>query len=163
MIIISCGIAIIFIALGIWRSKLPCTEDVKRAVEIFSQSDTTRIKIISCLGLNRTEIIKNTNYVNSPSTAVKSQPIVPETKKQIVEIRSSLVGFFHLSFETEKRPFVELGKNINKGDDVGLIICNLLHTADRIKSEVTGTVVEILLEDGQPVGYGQVLMRIEIQ
>lgn len=160
MIIIICSIVIILIALGIWFSKLP---DAEKAVQIFSQSDKPRIKITSWLGLNRVVIIRNAAGINSPSTVVKSKTIVTETKKQIVEIRSPQVGFFHLTFKTEGKPFVELRKQIIRGDAVGLIICNLLHTADRIKSEVTGTVVEILPEDGQPVEFGQVVMRIEIQ
>jgi len=160
IIIIICSIAIILIALGIRFSKFP---DAEKAVQMFSQSDTPRIKIISCLGFNRIEIIRNTNAINSPAVVVRGKPTVLETKKQIVEIKSPKVGFFHLTFETEGKPFVEPGKEIKKGDAVGLIICNFLHTADRVKSEVNGTVLEILLEDGQPVGYGQVLMRVEIQ
>ncbi len=149
---------IILLALGIRFSKFP---DAEEAVRIFSQYDTPRIKIISCFGLNRIEIIGNTNATNPPAVVLRGKQIVSEIEKQIVEIRATQVGFFHLTFETKGKPFIELGQRIKKGDDVGLIMCNLLHTADRVKSEVSGTVVEINLEDGMPVEFDQLLMKIE--
>ena len=159
IITVICCVAIILFVLEIQFSKFT---NLEKAIQKFSQSNRPRIKIIYCLGLNRIEIVKNANTVRPKAVITKSEQIASE-KKQIAEIRSPQVGFFHLTFETEGKPFVELGRQINSGDDFGLIVCNLLHTADRIKSEVNGTVIEILAEDGQAVEYEQVLIRIEIQ
>ena len=57
------------------------------------------------------------------------------------------------------RPFVEVGSRVQAGDT--LLIVEAMKTMNQIPSPRTGTVVQILIEDGQPVEFGEPLMIIE--
>ena len=57
------------------------------------------------------------------------------------------------------RPFVEVGSQVKAGDT--LIIIEAMKTMNQIPSPRAGTVIQILVEDGQPVEYGEPLMIIE--
>ena len=59
----------------------------------------------------------------------------------------------------DSAPFVTVGGSVKQGDVVCII--EAMKMMNEIKAEVTGKVVEICVEDGQPVEYGQVLMYVE--
>lgn len=143
-------IATIFISWQYFR--IPDTKTIEK---IFSAST------IHCLEISSYFNKKRIKFVNSASPNQAADP--SGTKKHIIEVRSELVGIFYNDFITEKQPFVKTGKRISHGDILCVILINCLHIANRVKSEATGTVVEINLEDGQPVEYGQLLMKIEIE
>jgi acetyl-CoA carboxylase biotin carboxyl carrier protein len=57
------------------------------------------------------------------------------------------------------RPFVDVGSTVKAGD--ALIIIEAMKTMNQIPAPSSGTVIQILVEDGQPVEYGEPLMIIE--
>ena len=82
---------------------------------------------------------------------------VPEKKgKPIV---SPMVGTFYKSPSPEAEAFVEVGKTVSKGDVVCIV--EAMKLMNEIESEFSGKIVEICVEDGQPVEFGQVLMYVE--
>ena len=74
-------------------------------------------------------------------------------------ITAPMVGTFYLAASPESEPFVKVGQAVSKGQVVCII--EAMKLMNEIESEHTGTVIEICVEPGQPVEYGQVLMYVE--
>lgn len=89
--------------------------------------------------------------VSEPSPA-------PTNNKKWVDIKSPMVGTFYRSPAPDQPPFVEVGETIRKGQTV--CILEAMKLMNEIESEVNGQIVEILVQNGEPVEYEQVLMRI---
>jgi acetyl-CoA carboxylase biotin carboxyl carrier protein len=77
----------------------------------------------------------------------------------LVEIKSPMVGTYYRSPAPEAPAYVELGTRVAKGQT--LCILEAMKLMNELESEVAGIVREILVENGEPVEYGQVLFRIE--
>lgn len=90
---------------------------------------------------------------------------VPETvvtpkvdDKKWVDITSPMVGTFYRAPAPDEEPFVKVGDRINKGDTVCII--EAMKLMNDIEGEIAGEVMEISVENGEPVEFGQTLMRI---
>ena len=70
-----------------------------------------------------------------------------------------MVGTFYRAPAPGDPPFVEIGNRINAGQAV--CILEAMKLMNELESEVSGELVEILVENGTPVEFGQVLMRIK--
>jgi acetyl-CoA carboxylase biotin carboxyl carrier protein len=98
-----------------------------------------------------------------PST-LETTPVAPPApspapqQRQLVEITSPMVGTFYRSPTPDDPPFVEIGDRVRVGQTVCII--EAMKLMNEIESEFSGEVVEILLQNAQPVEYGQVLMRV---
>ncbi len=89
--------------------------------------------------------------------APAAAPAPAEKPGQLVT--SPFVGTFYSSPAPDQPPFVELNSNVRKGQV--LCIVEAMKLMNEIESELAGRVTEILVENGQPVEYGQALFRIE--
>jgi acetyl-CoA carboxylase biotin carboxyl carrier protein len=69
-----------------------------------------------------------------------------------------MVGTFYRAPGPSESPFVEVGDRVRSGQTVCII--EAMKLMNEIESEVSGQVIEILLQNGEPVEYGQPLMRI---
>ena len=76
-----------------------------------------------------------------------------------IEIKSPIIGTAYLAPEPGGKKFVEIGKKIKKGDTV--MIVEAMKTMNHVPSTFDGTVREILVNDGQPVEFGQILIILE--
>ena len=76
-----------------------------------------------------------------------------------IEIKSPIIGTAYLAPEPGGKKFVEIGKKIKKGDTV--MIVEAMKTMNHVPSTNDGVVKKILVEDGQPVEYGQTLVILE--
>ena len=74
-------------------------------------------------------------------------------------VTSPMVGTFYKASSPDAKPFVELGSVIKEGDVVCII--EAMKLMNEIEADASGKVVEICVEDGQPVEFGQVLMYVE--
>jgi len=74
-------------------------------------------------------------------------------------IESPMVGTFYRSSSPNAKVFVEIGQSISKGDT--LCIIEAMKIMNQIEAETSGTVKAILVEDGQPVEYGEPLIVID--
>lgn len=79
--------------------------------------------------------------------------------KKGTPITSPMVGTFYKSPSPDAAPFVAVGDSVKVGDVVCIV--EAMKMMNEIKSEVAGKVLEICVEDGQPVEFGQVLMYVE--
>ena len=74
-------------------------------------------------------------------------------------VTSPMVGTAYRAAEPGAKPFVEVGSHVKIGDT--LLIVEAMKTMNQIPAPKAGTVIQILVEDGHPVEYGQPLMIIE--
>lgn len=93
----------------------------------------------------------------APAPAVSPAPEV--CKANTVEIVSPMVGTFYRSPAPDAPPFVEVGSMVTEGQTVCII--EAMKLMNEIEAEVSGKVVAVLVENGQPVEYGQPLFLIE--
>jgi acetyl-CoA carboxylase biotin carboxyl carrier protein len=92
-------------------------------------------------------------------SAVKSLPSdKKKDKTEGVPVLSPLAGTFYRAPEPGAKPFVEKGARVKKGQQVGIV--EVMKLMNSIKAPVSGTVREILVENEETVGMGQVLMTI---
>ncbi len=104
---------------------------------------------------NQKSINDNVLKVNE----LETPQVAPPGRSDLTEITSPMVGTFYRASAPGEDPFVEVG-NIVK---VGQTICILeaMKLMNEIESEFNAEIVEILVENGTPVEFGQVLMRVK--
>jgi acetyl-CoA carboxylase biotin carboxyl carrier protein len=91
-------------------------------------------------------------------TPVQEVPRAPKPESAGT-VKSPMVGTAYRRSSPQAQPFVELGMNVKAGDKILLV--EAMKTFNEIIAPCAGTVISILVEDGQPVEYGQPLMVIE--
>lgn len=84
--------------------------------------------------------------------------VAPPAKKY-KEIRSPMVGTFYRAPSPEANPYVQVGDHVTKGKV--LCIIEAMKLMNEIESDVEGKIVKIMVENGQPVEYDQVLFLLE--
>jgi len=87
------------------------------------------------------------------------QPAKAEPVSDLIDSRSPIVGTFYQSSSPDAPPFVAINDIVKKGDV--LCIIEAMKLMNEIEAEVSGTIVEILVENGQAVEYDQPLFRIK--
>ena len=92
-------------------------------------------------------------------TPVASTPLAVDPAQHPGVVASPMVGTAYLAPEPGARPFVEVGTVVKTGEP--LMIIEAMKTMNQIPAPRPGTVIQILVDDGQPVEYGQPLMIIE--
>lgn len=89
-----------------------------------------------------------------PAAATAAAPAVPEGDY----VKSPMVGTFYRSPSPDAKPFVEVGQQVSAGDT--LCIIEAMKLLNEIEAERSGVIKAILLENGQPVEYGEPLFII---
>jgi len=84
---------------------------------------------------------------------------VPVADPSITEIKSPMVGVFYQSSKPDGEAFITVGQSFSEGDT--LCIIEAMKLMNEIIAENPGTVVEVCVENGQVVEYGQILYRIQ--
>ncbi len=97
----------------------------------------------------------NVSIVNEPETP----QVAPPGRSDLTEITSPMVGTFYRAAAPGEDPFVEVGNNIKVGQTI--CILEAMKLMNEIESEFNAEIVEILVENGTPVEFGQVLMRVK--
>jgi acetyl-CoA carboxylase biotin carboxyl carrier protein len=93
----------------------------------------------------------------APKSDTPSAPAV--ATKKTVEIKSPMIGTFYRSGNPDTPPFVSVGDKITKGQPVCII--EAMKLFNEIESEVSGTIVKVMVENASPVEYDQVLFVVE--
>ena len=120
----------------------------------YTEKDT-KIKVSkNNISVNNQNIPVSKNDLSSIQTSHVSQE-----KKSGKEVTSPIIGTAYHAPEPGGKKFVEVGKKIKKGDTV--MIVEAMKTMNHVPSTFDGTVKEILVNDGQPVEFGQILIILE--
>ena len=93
--------------------------------------------------------------VTEPETPSRAEA----SKTQLLEVKSPMVGTFYQSPEPGAKHYVAVGDRVSKGQI--LCIIEAMKIMNEIESDHSGVVREILVQDAQPVEYGQVLFKID--
>jgi len=80
-------------------------------------------------------------------------------KEDLIEIKSPIVGTFYATPSPDSEPYVEVGTSV--GPQTVVCIIEAMKVMNEIRAETSGTVVEVLVTNGQAVEYGQVLYRLK--
>ena len=119
----------------------------------YTEKDT-KIKVSK----NNFSISNNPNPTNK-NLNINSKPLQTSVKKSGIEVTSPIIGTAYHAPEPGAKKFVEVGKKIKKGDTI--MIVEAMKTMNHVPSSSDGTVKEVLVDDGQPVEFGQVLIILE--
>lgn len=97
------------------------------------------------------------------AVAVQATPVAaavsPVPASNLVEIKSPMIGTFYRSSNPETPPLVSVGDKITKGQTVCII--EAMKLFNEIESEISGTIVKVLVENASPVEYEQTLFMVE--
>jgi len=104
---------------------------------------------------NQKSINDNVSIVSEP----EAPQVAPPGRSDLIEITSPMVGTFYRAAAPGEDPFVEVGNNIKVGQTI--CILEAMKLMNEIESEFNAEIVEILVENGTPVEFGQVLMRVK--
>jgi acetyl-CoA carboxylase biotin carboxyl carrier protein len=143
---------------------------IKKLIELLEESNLTEIEIVE--GEESVRLARGGQMQAMPmpvAPILAAAPVlaaavvetVVEDQNQIPEgeaVLSPMVGTFYGASGPEAQPFVSLGQSVGVGDT--LCIIEAMKMFNQIESDVSGTVVAILAENGQPVEYDQPLFVI---
>lgn len=137
---------------------------VHKLVQIMERHGLTEVEIAE--ENNRVRIVRPAGVQEPPAAASSQELAVPSTTDLEVEndpnshfIVSPMVGTFYVAQSPEDAPFVGVGDLVKPGKVVAII--EAMKVMNEIKSEFSGTVVKVLVENGSPVEYGQKLFEIQ--
>jgi len=105
--------------------------------------------------LSQKTINDNVSIVNEP----EEPQVAPPGRSDLIEITSPMVGTFYRAAAPGEDPFVEVGNDVKVGQTI--CILEAMKLMNEIESELNAEIVEILVENGTPVEFGQVLMRVK--
>lgn len=152
-------------------SKTDERELIRDLAALLDESNLTEIEVERS-GL-RVRIARNITVAGSvPMAAVAAAPAAPaatnaaapaapviDVAKHPGMVPSPMVGTAYLASEPGAKPFIDVGTKVKAGDT--LLIVEAMKTMNQIPSPRTGTVTQILVEDGQPIEFGEPLVIIE--
>ena len=144
---------------------------VKKLMELLEQSGMADIEI-----KEGEESVKISRFGNAPqmTPTVAQQPAAIVTTSKVESrttaankgsevsgnlISSPMVGTYYSAPSPSAKPFITVGQHVNKGDTVGII--EAMKIMNQIEADHSGTVVEILVKDGEAVEFGQALIVIQ--
>jgi acetyl-CoA carboxylase biotin carboxyl carrier protein len=146
---------------------------LKTLIDLVAESDIAELEVTE--GEGKVRIVKSSTLPQNQVVMMQQQPqqqmqqaaapvaaaplaaaapVVPEG----LIVKSPMVGTFYRSSAPGAAPFADIGKSVSKGDT--LCIIEAMKLLNEIESDFEGTIKQILVENGQPVEYGQPLFVI---
>ena len=143
--------------------------EIKKLIELIERSPITEFELVE--KDLRVRISKNGGGMPAarelmmpavaqaaPTAAEPTPPIAPP-KPQLHEVKSPMVGTFYHSPSPDADPYVRTGDSVEPGKV--LCIVEAMKLMNELECEVRGRIAEILVENTQPVEFGQILFRID--
>jgi acetyl-CoA carboxylase biotin carboxyl carrier protein len=146
---------------------------IKKLIELLEESSLSEIEIVEgeeSLRISRATVAAAPQQVvvpqggapaSGPSPSEAPQAEGGEGEESVPEgqiVRSPMVGTFYEASSPEAEPFVALGQKVSAGDT--LCIIEAMKMFNQIESDYSGTVVAVLVENGQPVEFDEPLFVI---
>jgi len=146
-------------------------EFIEKLVELVAKNELTELSVEegeSAVIIRKEKEVITTQIAPVATAIPAAAPLsAPQPKAEAaeapkikgVEITSPMVGTFYRAPSPGAAPFTDVGKTVN----IGQVVCIIeaMKLMNEIESEVAGKVLEICVDDGQPVEFGQVLMIVE--
>ena len=140
------------------------TDDFKITIKVNAESTSQEILTANQLIPNKATIISEPMQETvSPTKDLPNQKInetIPEeSQNNLITIKSPMIGTFYRSANPESPAFANVGDKIEKGQTVCIV--EAMKLFNEIESEVSGTIVKVMVENAQPVEYDQVLFLVD--
>ncbi len=156
------------------------TSEIRDLIDFISQSGLNEVNIETKelkLHVKREPDQKVFKSTPTPAAAIPSIPVAalppaqaaalaaPKVEKPVVEskntldVKSPMIGTFYRTSNPDSPPFVAVGDKISKGQTVCII--EAMKLFNEIESEVSGTIIKVMVENASPVEYDQVLFVVE--
>jgi acetyl-CoA carboxylase biotin carboxyl carrier protein len=139
---------------------------LKKLIDLVQESGIAELEITE--GEEKVKIVKSgearaiaeTNRQPAPAPAVRATVAVPEPPRAAEghTLKAPIVGTFYRASSPTSSPFVEIGQTVKEGQTVCII--EAMKLMNEIEADASGIVKAILVENGQPVEYGQPLILI---
>ena len=146
-------------------------KEVKEMIELMNENGLTELELErdgTVIKLKKSVEQGSVAYTIPAIPAVSARPAValaaPAAEpvavvSNLIDVKSPMVGTFYRAQSPEAAPFVEIGQAV----EVGQVVCivEAMKLMNEIKSDVRGRVVEICVDNAEPVEFGQVLFRVD--
>ncbi|MCJ7544045.1 MAG: acetyl-CoA carboxylase biotin carboxyl carrier protein [Phycisphaerae bacterium] len=140
-------------------------EDIKQLVQLMVDNDLSELDVSD--GERRISLKRGPSglpvvaggampAVVAPLAAAPAAGVPPA--EQLLEIKSPMVGTFYAAPSPDSEPYVSVGAAVS--DDTVVCVVEAMKVMNEIKAECAGTLVEVCVNNTQPVEYGQVLFRV---
>ena len=142
---------------------------VKKLMELLEESGMSEIEI-----KEGEESVKISRYGNSPAPShsfvqqqaptslppVVAAPVIADQPSTVGQsLTSPMVGTYYSAPSPTAKPFVTIGQHVKQGDTIGIV--EAMKIMNQIEAEQSGTVLQILVKDGEAVEFGQPLIIVE--
>lgn len=145
---------------------------IRKLAELLDETGLSEIEVAEgekILRVNKGGVITGAPAMLQPAAAMGSDPAAPQPANMDAPatvaaetpgaVISPMVGTAYMQAEPGAQPFVQKGSSVQAGDTI--LIIEAMKVMNPIKAEKTGTVTQLLVQDGQPIEFGDVLMVIE--
>jgi acetyl-CoA carboxylase biotin carboxyl carrier protein len=142
---------------------------LKTLIDLVAESDIAELEVTE--GESKVRIVKSTGAPQSQVVMMQPQAMAQPLAAPVAEaasaapaepqghiVKSPMVGSFYRSSAPGKPPFVEIGSTVKEGDT--LCIIEAMKLLNEIDADASGVIKQILVENGQPVEFGQPLFVI---
>lgn len=120
----------------------------KKEVQVVSNQENVKVSPVQTVTTEiSTNVVKETVSGNETTSAVEGEIV-----------KSPMIGTFYSKPSPTSNPYVEVGKEVKKGDV--LCIIEAMKLMNEIEAETSGKIAEILVKDGEAVDYGKPLFKI---
>ncbi len=139
-------------------------EDLKELIKLLKETDITELQMEkdgSKVKIKREKILAPIG-MSVQKSPVYDEKIVAETEdetQRLLTVTSPIVGTFYRAPSPDAQPFVEVGQKVDKG--TVLCIVEAMKLMNEIESDSDGVIVKVLVENSQPVEYGEPLFLID--
>lgn len=140
-------------------------EDLKQLIELLKETDITEFQVEkegTKVKIKREKFFPTLEIATQKSPSLQEAALkkeLDEETQRLITVTSPIVGTFYRSPSPEAPVFVETGLRIKKGQV--LCIIEAMKLMNEIESEVDGILIKALVDNGQPVEYGEPLFLIE--
>lgn len=140
-------------------------DEIRNLIELLQDSDITELQIEkegSKLKIKREKFMsafEPSTLVSKPAAAPVDEKAGVIEEEKLITINSPIVGIYFSAQSPESPPFVTVGSRVTKGQV--LCIVEAMKLMNEIESDTDGTIAKILIENGQPVEYGEPLFLVD--
>ncbi|HEY3294318.1 MAG TPA: acetyl-CoA carboxylase biotin carboxyl carrier protein [bacterium] len=151
-------------------------QDIKKLIEMIEKSPITEFELVDKelkIRISKNGVANSAVHmmpapamtVAAPAAPVAAAPAAPvaappaDSKRQLHEIKSPMVGTFYRAPSPDAEPYVRMGDTVEPGKVICIV--EAMKLMNELESEVRGRIVEIVVENAQPVEFGQILFRVD--
>lgn len=140
---------------------------IKQVIDLMQRSELTDFEFeeegfklrLSRKGAEVTHQVMHSAPIQAPAAAASAAPAAPAEEKNVAMITSPMVGTFYRAPSPESPMFADIGTSV--GADSVVCIIEAMKVMNEIQAELSGKIIEVLVENGEAVEFGQPLFKVK--